>query len=84
MPTFRSPADPPPSLIRPTPRWIAVAAACAMAALGGSVRVALGERIGDHGAFLVFVPAVVLFLTIFSVIIIGEWLRTRSDPASKL
>jgi peptide/nickel transport system permease protein len=35
-------------------------------------------------AYLMFVPAVVLFFTIFSVNMIGDWLRTRSDAASKL
>jgi peptide/nickel transport system permease protein len=37
----------------------------------------------DH-AYLMFVPAIVLFFTIFSVNMIGDWLRTRSDASSKL
>jgi peptide/nickel transport system permease protein len=33
---------------------------------------------------LLFVPAVMLFLTIFAVNTVGEWLRRRSDAASRL
>jgi peptide/nickel transport system permease protein len=34
--------------------------------------------------YLIFIPGVVLFLTIFSVNFIGEWLRSRGDSASRL
>lgn len=60
MRSFQSPETAPSALVRPASRWVAVAAAVLVALLGAGLRCALGERIGDHGAFLVFVPAVVV------------------------
>jgi len=60
MRAFQSPETAPSPLIRPASRWMAVAAAIVVASAGAGLRIALGERIGDHGAFLVFVPAVVV------------------------
>ncbi|MET0894552.1 MAG: ABC transporter permease [Acidimicrobiia bacterium] len=54
----------------PTPSW-------------GSMIADARTNLSDH-PYLMFVPAIILFLTIFSVNFIGDWLRTRSDPASKL
>jgi peptide/nickel transport system permease protein len=34
--------------------------------------------------YLLFIPGVVLFVTIFSVNFVGEWLRSRRDSASRL
>ena len=59
MRVFQSPVTAPSSLIRPAPLWVAVMAAVAIAAAGAGLRALLGERIGDHGIFLVYVPAVV-------------------------
>jgi two-component system sensor kinase FixL len=59
MPIFQSPATPPSALLRPTSRWVAVGVALLVALLGVGVRGGLGDALGDHGAFLVFVPAVV-------------------------
>lgn len=60
MRSFQSPEIAPSAFVRPASRWVAVAAAVLVALLGAGLRYALGERIGDHGAFLVFVPAVVV------------------------
>lgn len=60
MRAFQSPETAPSALIRPASPWVAVAAAAVVALAGAGLRAALGERIGDHGAFLVFVPAVVV------------------------
>lgn len=60
MRAFHSPETAPSVLIRPASRWIAVAAAIVVASFGAGLRAALGEQMGDHGAFLVFVPAVVV------------------------
>lgn len=60
MRSFQSPENAPSVLIRPPSRWWAVAAALVVAVLGASLRTALGQQLGDHGSFLVFVPAVVV------------------------
>lgn len=60
MRALQSPEAEPSPLIRPASPWLAAAAGVAVALAGAGLRAALGERIGDHGAFLVFVPAVVV------------------------
>ena len=60
MRAFQSPETAPSALIRPASPWIAVVAAVVVALVGAGLRTALDERIGDHGAFLIFVPAVVV------------------------
>ena len=59
MPIFQSPATPPSALVRPTSPWVAVGVALLVALVGVGARLGLGQALGDHGAFLVFVPAVV-------------------------
>jgi two-component system, LuxR family, sensor kinase FixL len=60
MRAFQSPETAPSALIRPVSPWMAVPAAIAVALASAGVRAALGDRISDEGAFLVFVPAVVV------------------------
>ncbi len=60
MRAFQSPEKEPSAFVRPASLWFAIAAAGAVGLAGAGLRTALGERIGDHGAFLVFVPAVVV------------------------
>ena len=60
MRALQSPETAPSALIRPASPWMAVAATVLVAMAGAGLRAALGERIGDHGAFLIFVPAVVV------------------------
>ena len=60
MRAFQPPETAPSALIRPASPWMAFAAAVIVAMAGAGLRAGLGERIGDHGAFLVFVPAVVV------------------------
>lgn len=59
MRSFQSPEAEPPALIRPASPWLGLAAALLAALLGAGLRLALGDRLGGHGAFLVFIPAVV-------------------------
>lgn len=60
MRAFQSPDTAPPAFIRPASPWKAVAAAVVVALAGAGLRAVLGDWIGDHGAFLIFVPAVVV------------------------
>jgi two-component system sensor kinase FixL len=60
MRAFQSPETAPSAFVRPASPWLAVAAAVLVALVGGGLRAALGDRIGDQGAFLIFVPAVVV------------------------
>lgn len=60
MRSFPSPEIAPSALIRPASRRIAVAAAMLTALAGAGLRLMLAERLGDHRAFLIFVPAVVV------------------------
>lgn len=59
MPIFQSPATPPSVLVRPPSRWVAVVAAVLVALVGAGARWLLDDALGSHGAFLIFVPAVV-------------------------
>ena len=59
MPSFPSPGTAPSVLVRPTSPAIAVAAALVAVGLGAGVRLLLGDLVGAHSVFLVFVPAVV-------------------------
>ena len=59
MRAIQPPETAPSSLIQPAPAWVAVAATLVVGAFGVGLRLILGETLGDHGAFLVFVPAVV-------------------------
>ena len=59
MPSFPSPGTAPSVLVRPTSPAVAVAAALLGVAIGAGVRLLLGDLVGAHGVFLVFVPAVV-------------------------
>ena len=59
MRAIQPPETAPSSLIQPAPAWAAVAATLVVGAFGVGLRLILGETLGDHGAFLVFVPAVV-------------------------
>src|SRR5690606_12763539 len=59
MPSFPSPGTPPSILVRPTSPGAAVAAAALAVLIGAGVRLALGDLVGGHGVFLLFVPAVV-------------------------
>ena len=60
MRSFQSPESEPSALVRPASPWFAAVAAVIVALAGAGLRASLGERIGDHGVFLVFVPAVVV------------------------
>ena len=60
MPRFPSPGTPPSVLVRPTSPAVAVAAALVAVGLGAGARLLLGDLVGSHGVFLVFVPAVVV------------------------
>ena len=46
--------------------------------------IADGEPQLSNAPFLVFIPSIVLFLAIFAVNYFGDWLRTRSDAASRI
>lgn len=59
MRAIQPPETAPSSLSQPAPAWIAVAATLFVGAFGVGLRLILGETLGDHGAFLVLVPAVV-------------------------
>src|SRR5690606_4966032 len=59
MPSFPSPGTPPSILVRPTSPAAAGAAAALAVLIGAGVRLALGDLVGGHGVFLLFVPAVV-------------------------
>lgn len=59
MRAIQPPETAPSSFIRPAPAWAAVAVALFVGSLGVGLRLILGEALGDHGVFLVFVPAVV-------------------------
>lgn len=59
MRAIQPPETAPSSLIQPAPAWVAVATTLVVGAFGVGLRLILGETLGDHGAFLVFVPAVV-------------------------
>ncbi|RYE64452.1 MAG: PAS domain-containing sensor histidine kinase [Oxalobacteraceae bacterium] len=59
MRALQSPESEPSALVRPASPWLAVVLAVVAALAGAGLRAALADQMGDHGAFLVFVPAVV-------------------------
>ncbi len=60
MRRFTSPESAPSFLLRPASLPLAVAAAIVIAAAGVGLRLLLDDRLGSHGVFLIFVPAVVV------------------------